>query len=159
METSHPVFSRLLANPDNYSCFECNSKNVAWASVTNGVFICMNCSGMHRGFGVDLSFVRSITMDEWSNFQLTCMQLGGNARLRNFLQKYNIDLQDVNKKEKYKTKACRFYRAMLKSEAEGGYIDNPDFSLEEGKFIVEQKKYDLSKIWFKTFRFLCRLWK
>ena len=145
MQTSHPIFVKLLANPDNYSCFECNSKNVQWASVTNGIFICMNCSGMHRGFGVELSFVRSITMDEWSDFQLSCMQLGGNARLRIFLKKYNIDLSESNKKDKYKTKACRFYRAMLKAESEGNYIDQPEFSTEEGSYIVEPKNLNLSK--------------
>lgn len=37
-----------------------------WASVNNGILLCLNCSGVHRSFGVRVSFVRSITMDSWS---------------------------------------------------------------------------------------------
>ncbi len=38
----------------------------SWVSVNNGILICMECSGIHRSFGVKASFVRSITMDSWS---------------------------------------------------------------------------------------------
>ena len=41
---------------------------------------------------------------------LTYMQHGGNRRLREFLKKYNVNLDNENKIEKYKTRACRFYR-------------------------------------------------
>lgn len=54
----------------------------------------MNCSGMHRGFGVELSFVRSITIDEWDPRRLSFMEKGGNARLKKFLTHYNVDLDN-----------------------------------------------------------------
>ena len=59
------VFDALRNDSDNQKCFECNREGAQWASVNNGIFICLNCSGKHRGFGVDLSFVRSVTMDNW----------------------------------------------------------------------------------------------
>ncbi|KAJ4498871.1 hypothetical protein C8R41DRAFT_893828 [Lentinula lateritia] len=54
-----------------------------WASLSFGTFICPQCAGLHRGFGV-----HTRCMDTWQDEQVKRMQLGGNAPFRDFLRSY-----------------------------------------------------------------------
>ena len=67
--------------PGNDKCVDCGSNHPQWASVTYGALMCLECSGAHRGMGVHISFVRSVTMDSWSDKQLKMMTHSSNDEL------------------------------------------------------------------------------
>jgi hypothetical protein len=136
-DKSTQFFEDLAKTNENAYCFECGAPSNHWASVNNGIFLCLNCSGLHRGFGVRVSFVRSVTMDTWSDLQLIMMKNGGNAKLRGFFESYGVP-KDSPIDFKYKTKAGYYYREMLKALAEGKDIPTAP-SLEEGLELVDSK--------------------
>ncbi len=90
-----------------------------WASVNNAIVICLKCAGVHRGFGVQISFVRSLTMDSWDAKQIKTMSHGGNLRLKNLLKEFSVP-ENADPEFRYFIYLLDYYRKLLKSEATGG---------------------------------------
>lgn len=130
MSTSD-TFRELQSNKENFRCVDCGRNGAQWASVSHGIFICLECSGKHRSLGVHISFVRSITMDSWSPGQLNMMKIGGNKRFKDFIGSYSFS-SDVSIPIKYYSKAAEYYRELIKSESENRRLTYPPPSASEG---------------------------
>ncbi len=113
--------AELLARPSNKTCIDCGSAHPQWASVNNGVFFCLECSGIHRSLGVQTSFVRSVTMDRWTPQQLAKMEAGGNDRALEFWKSRPDWREGMSIKEKYNSDFARKYRERLNGPSSMNY--------------------------------------
>eukprot|EP01068_Selenidium_serpulae_P014557 Selendium_serpulae@DN6109_c2_g3_i6.p3 len=92
MDSATTAFFKRLKELDaaNNRCIDCGSANPPWASVSHGIFVCLECIGKHRGLGVHISFTRSTTMDTWNPPQKSIMEIGGNSKCEKFFEEHGI---------------------------------------------------------------------
>lgn len=95
-ESYNSQLVELLKNPSNNRCIDCNIPNTQWTSKTFGIFLCFDCTSIHRSFGVNISFVKSVNMDKWSQVEYLFMKLGGNEKFTEFLEKHNLQNKECN---------------------------------------------------------------
>lgn len=72
----------LRKQADNSRCFECCAEGPQWASANLGVFICTECSDVHRGCGTHISKVKNFSTYLWGPDEVELMKSIGNKRGR-----------------------------------------------------------------------------
>ncbi|KAK7544751.1 uncharacterized protein J3D65DRAFT_610626 [Phyllosticta citribraziliensis] len=116
----------------NNQCVDCNAASPQWASPKFGIFMCLQCSGIHRGLGVHISFVRSITMDAFKPAELTRMKNGGNKPWQDFFNAHASNelegrtFEDSTINERYDSEAGEEWKDRLTAKVEGKeYVPQP----------------------------------
>ena len=75
----------LLKLESNKICADCKrNKHPRWASWNLGVFVCIRCSGIHRGMGTHISRIKSVDLDSWTDEQLQSVLRWGNSRANKY---------------------------------------------------------------------------
>lgn len=120
--------SKLLEiqkKPGNNQCCDCSAPAPQWASPKFGIFICLTCAGTHRGLGVHISFVRSISMDAFKQAEILRMQHGGNNAWKNFYENHSatkltgVGWDDSTVAERYSGEVGEEWKERLSAKVEG----------------------------------------
>ncbi|POS88286.1 hypothetical protein EPUL_000890, partial [Erysiphe pulchra] len=114
----------------NDRCCDCEAPSPQWASPKFGIFMCLSCAGVHRGLGVHISFVRSITMDAFKPVEIERMRLGGNKPWREFFEQAEsnridgIAWDDATISERYSGEVGEEWKERLSAKVEGREFDS-----------------------------------
>lgn len=101
----------IESDPKNSHCADCGMVRPQWASTTYGIFLCLNCAGVHRSFGVKVSVVKSVTMDMWPERDIKQMELGGNSLFLSYIEKKGLG--GAKKPQLYAGPAAKEYAQAL----------------------------------------------
>lgn len=86
LERNNKILLDLVRQPGNNMCADCGAPDPDWASYTLGIFVCLNCSGMHRNLPA-VSRVKSIRLDHWEDSLVEFMREKGNSAAKALYEK------------------------------------------------------------------------
>ena len=69
----------------NNECFDCRKKEPKYISINNGIFLCLDCSQIHKSFPDNISFIIDNNLNLLSNNYLYFLYYGGNLNLDDFI--------------------------------------------------------------------------
>jgi len=119
------------ANP---TCADCDTPDPDWVCINHGIFICIECSGIHRNMGVHVSKVRSLSLDSWHPELLQLLGAIGNAKFNALYEGSTLadfekpnptsprDVKDDYIRTKYQKKAFLSRTALAKAAAPNDLI-------------------------------------
>lgn len=122
----------ILSISGNDHCNDCGANLPDWASISFGVLLCLDCSGYHRSFGVHITSVRSLKLDQWSTFdrEISILRAGGNASFQKYVESLgmtyplatiNAPKEDIKRHLSaiYRSQELRYYKHLLCERVEG----------------------------------------
>jgi hypothetical protein len=121
--TLNQAINEIKSLEGNDYCADCGQQDrVNWVSLSHGITLCIRCAGTHRSFGVDISCVRSLTLDFWTEFQIRHMLFGGNTKFQKYMvMDTDWTLPNASNKQRYNSAMCQSYRELLKQKCLRGF--------------------------------------
>ncbi|CAN0033867.1 unnamed protein product [Scytosiphon promiscuus] len=131
----------LEANPE---CVDCGAPDPDWSSISLGVMMCIECSGIHRSMGVHVSKVRSLTLDRWTEPLMELLREAGNRNANRVWEAYRESPSFSQMKAKMRPDSDRPTReALIRAKYEQRrfldppYDPSPEASLSSSRLLFD----------------------
>ena len=130
---------------ENKKCFDCQSFNIQYISLFNGIFICPKCyNDYHKNLDSNISLILDNDLQKLSLQEIQYLYYGGNKKLSDFINYEYPNLKFINRKKLYLTKAMEYYRQWIK------YLINAKEkplkpSIEESSELITNSNYNNSQ--------------
>ena len=143
MNFPNPEINQIMSIDSNQHCIDCSAPNPQFTSINNAVFLCEKCANAHKALGANISLVKSLTNDQFTQDEVSLLRIGGNFRFNTLINEYGIT-NEQNKEFKYHLSIADYYRKLLVAElnkvnnpTEFEQLQNNKPSVEEGLKILE----------------------
>lgn len=59
----------VIIRSGNSFCFDCAQPAPTFASINNGIYLCVNCAEAHQALGLAVSLIRPLPQNMWSEIE------------------------------------------------------------------------------------------
>ena len=134
-------FKQTLFSLDkkNSTCNDCGEPDVKYVSINNGITLCELCAQIHKNFGYEISFIRSIE-EQFDDYLVGFFIYGGNKKFRKKMRNMGVNL-DQKKGNLYRTFGADYYRRNLKSIVKGNSQLDIDFEKADEIMKIETNNF------------------
>ena len=101
-------------------CIDCGAKKPTWLNINWLSIICMECSSIHRGLGVQISKIRSLELDNIINEYIELLQLIKQNEINSILEEKLLE----NEKPKYNSSREEKECFIINKYSKKKYINN-----------------------------------
>ena len=111
----HPTIAdwltkHMTGNPFNKYCIDCKKRQTSHFLLWYGTFVCEECANLHQrlnDFQHSRVYVKHVLHEQWDDYQLRAVALGGNKKLYEIFKEY--DIGNLPTEEKYRHKCTKWY--------------------------------------------------
>ncbi|NWX03321.1 ASAP1 protein, partial [Caloenas nicobarica] len=85
-ELTQAIIQEVRGMPGNRECCDCSAPDPTWLSINLGILICIECSGIHREIGANLSRIQSLSLDKLATSELLVVKNIGNSGFNGIME-------------------------------------------------------------------------
>ena len=135
----------MSGNVFNKYCLDCKQKKTTQFIVYLGIFVCMDCATLHskmKYFTQSDTYIKDVLNEQWDDWQLKSVQIGGNKKLFDVMKEYDIHEFEFSKK--YSQPIIKYYKNRHMALLDGVEKDFDAMYQRPPKTYSEsfQRKYD-----------------